>query len=175
MTEGLSDEATPRFARSSTQPFTIMNSYVVSHVRFTVPRGFVAGRYAPYHADPEEPYSGEHLNDAIVVFPFKRLSKAQREEHANATALIPNIPEEPLSVRLFISYGKNQMDDETSVEIAGRIVYRSGLYDVWGQRYTVFRVFVLRSKMVEVHIPCYQKVSRWHPLISSLESTRRSS
>ena len=152
-----------------------MKSYVHSHVRFTVPDGFIAGRYVRYESDPEEPYSGGHLNEAIVVFPFKRLSRSQREEYADLSELVPGIPEEPVSVRLFVSYGKNQVDvGESTIEIAGRTAYRSGIYDVWGHGYTVFRVFVLRSKMVEVHVPQYQKLDRWHSLISSLESTRNS-
>ena len=152
-----------------------MKSYVVSNVYFEVPDGFIAGRYTPYPPDPHEPCSGAYLNDAVVVFPFLQLSQTQREQFADSLELIPDIPERPTGVRLFISYGKNRLDDgESEWDIDGRNVYRSEIQDVWWDGFIRFRVFVLRSKMVDVHLPMGQNERTWYPLISSLASTSRS-
>lgn len=152
-----------------------MRSYVVSNVRFEVPDGFIAGRYKPYLPDPDEPCSGEYLNKAVVVFPFLQLPQPQREQFLDSSALIPNIPERPAGVRLFFSYGKNRLDDgESERDIGGRNVYRSEIHDVWWDGFIRFRVFVLRSKMVDVHVPMGQNERKWYPLISSLTSTSRS-
>ncbi len=152
-----------------------MKSYVVSNVRFDVPDDYIAGRYVPYPPDPDEPYSGVYLNDAVVIYPLRRLPKAIREEYSESTELVPDIPECD-AVRLFTSYGKDQLDfGESRRDVAGRSVYRSEIYDVWGSGYICFRVFVLRTKMVEVHVPMGNKQRTWYPLISSLTSTRASS
>ena len=150
-----------------------MKNYVVSNVRFSVPSDYVAGQYTPVPSDPDEPYSGEYLNDAIVIYPLRRLPREQRDAYAASYELVPDIPERPPAVRLFISYGKDALGfGETERQVDGRRAYHSEIFDISGYCFDCFRIFVLKSKMVEIHIPSGQSHKKWSALIGSLESTR---
>lgn len=146
-----------------------MTIHVEKAACIEVPDGFVVGKYH-VELDPLAEIDETYLNDAIVL--------VRPDDFPTQIHSLDHLPFHIDSVRIFVSYVNSRRNHkewgEREFSPGSGTVFQGEFSDPEGRLFDTYRFFLLKSKMIEVHIRQGLRFRNPHKFLDSIRQTDQS-